>query len=71
MISSGGFRGVSLVSVEIPFSVARVCAAIADRAPSFSRTSRTEALTAAPFQASISIEIDPEVITIAITSRLH
>ena len=31
-LDSGGFRGVSLVSVETPFSAARVSVAIADRA---------------------------------------
>ena len=50
---SGGFRGVSLVAAETPFSAARICVVIADRAPSFSRTPRTETLTTAPFQPSI------------------
>ena len=53
MSCSGGFRGVSLVAAETPFSAARVCVAIADRPPSFSLTQRTEALTASPFQPSI------------------
>ena len=46
-------QGVSLVATETPFSAARLCVAIADRALSISRASQTDALKAAPFQPSI------------------
>ena len=57
---SGGFFGFSWA--------ARVCVAIADRAPSFSRTSQTGSWLR---RFSRPIEIDPVGIAIAITFRLH
>ena len=62
-VSSGGFRGVSLVSVETPFSAA--CVRVA------SPTERADCSAHGSAVSVIHIEIDPEGIAIAITSRLH